>query len=69
MPVSELFDSITGSVHYVGAGTDLSTLFLFENSHRYVHQDLVDYNLFLSLRALEQRDIISRLTKISDTES
>ncbi len=69
MPASELFDGIHGTVHYIGCGNDYSTLFLFENASKYVHQDRHFGNLQQGLKRMDKDGIISDFTLVEMQEN
>lgn len=64
MKKEPIFDTVTGNVIYVGCGTELSSLFLFENANQFTHQDITDHNLELALNALSKKGIISELNPL-----
>lgn len=60
----ELFDSVEGTVIYVGCGQDLSSLFYFSRARTFVHQDIRWNELDIPLLVFQHHGIISRYSSL-----
>ncbi len=60
---------VFGTLIYVGCGSELSPLFLFEEADCYIHQDLGDIQLFHAFQILEQHGIITDFQITSEKTS
>lgn len=64
IPRGNTFGKVTETVIYVGCGRELSSIFLFDNANRFIHQDLRFPMVRSGLRILENEKIVNSVQDI-----